>query len=163
MNNELVTRPATLVEIRENPQRFPRIGAYPEAQALRELQGCILKACALRGQAPTSETIAFMANALREELLRDEEGLGLRNLSMEELRREIRAAALGNRGELYGVNVASLFQVLCTYAKEEGARAAREAYERRQKEIRDAQENGPISSTFNKYVDIVKNALNANK
>ena len=154
---------ATLEEIRLDSLRFPRLHALPEATALAQLQTSIYKAAALRNQPIPPETSAFMAASLREVLLQDIDRLGLPYLSMEEIKREIRAAALGARGEIYSISVASLYQAICAYAKGPGIRAAQEAQKRRQQDLMDAEDNGPISVRFERLAEVVKNALNTNK
>lgn len=154
---------ASLEAIRQDSERFPRLYVVNEATALRQIQGFILNAAALRGQSIPSETIAYMATQLREVLLQDPDGLGLRFLSLEEIKREIRAAALGSRGDFYGVNVSSLYQVLCAYAKGAGARAEAALAERNHRELLEAQDRGPLSVLFLRYAELVKNAVNAKK
>ena len=67
---------------------------------------------------------------------------------MEEIRREVTAAALGSRGELYGVNVASLYRVLKDYALGAGHAAQEEAARRR----RVAYENALSSGTAGRII-----------
>lgn len=159
-NNEITTeRVVSLEEIRRDSQRFPRLKDIPEQEACAQLQPILLKAFMYRGQNVTEEALAFMASALRDELMRDEDCVGLQNITIEEIRREVRAASLGNRGELYGISVASLYRVLVAYAAGAGAQAEENVRKARKAELEEAVEKGPIGSIFMRYFETVKKAI----
>ena len=160
-NNELTTkREISLEEIRSNRERFPRLKDIPEEEANRQLQPILLKAFMSRGQNISEEALAFMASALRDELMRDEEGLGLQNITIEEIRREVRAASLGSRGEIYGISVASIYRVLAAYAAGAGTRAEANLRKARKAEQVEAEDKGPIDALFLRYVGTIKKAIN---
>lgn len=159
-NNELTTeRVVSLEEIRSNRETFPRLKDIPEQEACRLLQPILYKAFMIRGQNLPPEAIAFMAQELRTALMQDEDGAGLPNITIEEIRREIRSAALGNRGEMYGLNVASIYQVLVKYAFGAGAQAEENVRKARKAELDAARETGPVGARFNNLVAIVKRAI----
>lgn len=160
-SKELTTaREVSLEEIRSNRERFPRLKDIPEPEACRQLQPILYKAFMIRGQNLPAEAIAYMAQELRTALMQDEDGAGLPNITIEEIRREIRSAALGNRGELYGINVASLYQVLKNYAFGAGSRAEENIRKARVAELETAEEKGPIGVLFVRYFETVKKAIN---
>lgn len=142
MNNKELTTTKTdalavasgvdLVTIRLDKLRFPRIAKMDAAQVVTALHTIVTHALMLRGMQPSLENVVFTAQTLYEKLMEDEDGIGLKYLTIEEIRREVTAAALGSRGELYGVNVASLYGVLKEYALGAGHVAQAEAA-RRQK------------------------------
>ena len=159
-NKELTTdRVVSLEEIRSNREAFPRLKDIPEQAAVAQLQPILLKAFMYRGQNVNDEALAFMASALRDELMRDEDGVGLANITIEEIRREVQAASLGNRGEIYGISVASLYRVLVAYAAGAGAQAEENVRKARKAELDAAREQGPVGARFNNLVAIVKRAI----
>lgn len=158
-NKELTTdRVVSLEEIRSNREAFPRLKDIPEQEACRLLQPILYKAFMIRGQNLPPEAIAFMAQELRTALMQDEDRAGLPNITIEEIRRETRSAALGNRGEMYGLNVASIYQVLVKYAFGAGHRAEENVLKARKAELDAARETGPVGARFNNLVAIVKRA-----
>jgi hypothetical protein len=119
-------RKINLVEVRQHPEKFPRIAATPKDEAVDKMTRIVHAAFLYRGQSTTPSTIRFVANALVAEILNDDK-YGLRSLSWEEIGRVIRNAVLGGAKELYGVNVASLYSALIDYAKTDGHEAERRA------------------------------------
>ena len=119
-------RKIDLVEVRQHPERFPRIASTPKDEAVDKMTRIVHAAFLYRGQSTTPSTIRFVANALVAEILNDDK-YGLRSLSWEEIGRVIRNAVLGGAKELYGVNVASLYSALIDYAKTDGHEAERRA------------------------------------
>ncbi len=117
----------TLKEIRMNSARFPRISAYTKDDAVRYLSDLIINALLYKGMEPGEYKVTFTAQALYNEIMEDNDGLGLPSLSFEEVRRVFRKCVLGQGRELFGVNVASLYAALCDYAKGEGHLAQLEA------------------------------------
>lgn len=159
-NKELTTeRVVSLEEIRSNREAFPRLKDIPEQEACRLLQPILYKAFMIRGQNLPPEAIAFMAQELRTALMQDEDRAGLPNITIEEIRRETRSAALGNRGEMYGLNVASIYQVLVKYAFGAGRRAEENVLKARKAELEAARSKGPIGAIFMDYFETVKKAI----
>lgn len=142
MNNLTTQQPAkaTLVEIRTDNKRFPRLHTYRKEDAVSQMNMIIMMAFQLRGQQADVQTILQMSATLIDILNEDEYGIGTQYLSFEEIKRVIRRAALGQGKEMFGISVSSLFQALADYCKGEGRMADKEAKEivSRQRDIRNA-------------------------
>ena len=141
--NQLTSIPverATLVDIRIDNRRFPRLHTYRREEAVGQMNMIIMMAFQLRGQQADVQTIMQMSSSLIEILMDDEYGIGTRFLSFEEIKRVVKKAALGQSREMYGLSVSSLFQVLADYCKGEGRMADKEAKEiaSRQREMKQA-------------------------
>ena len=141
--NQLTTIPegkATLVEIRTDNRRFPRLHTYKREDAISQMNMIIMMAFQFRGQSADAQTIFIMSSSLIDILLDDEYGIGTKYLSFEEIKRVIRKAALGQSKEMYGISVSSLFQALADYCKGEGKMANNQAREiaSQQREIRNS-------------------------
>lgn len=130
--NQLTTIPAekaTLVDIRTDNKRFPRLHAYQREDAIAQMNMIIMMAFQFRGQQADTLTILQLSSSLIDILNEDEYGIGTRFLSFEEIKRVVRKAALGQGKEMYGISVSSLFQALADYCKGEGRMADKEAKE----------------------------------
>ena len=139
--NQLTTQTnATLVEIRTDNKRFPRLHTYRREDAVTQMNIIILMAFQFRGQQADVATITQMSNSLIDILNDDEYGIGTKYLSFEEIKRVVKKAVLGQAREMYGLSVSSLFQVLADYCKGEGRMADNEAKEiaSKRKEIRES-------------------------
>jgi hypothetical protein len=138
--NEIATTgyKATLVDIRTDNKRFPRLHTYRREEAISQMNMIIMMAFQYRGQQADAQTIFLMSSSLIDILNEDEYGIGTRFLSFEEIKRVIKKAALGQSREMYGLSVSSLFQVLADYCKGEGRMADKEAKEiaSRQRELK---------------------------
>ena len=121
----VISAPVSLVEIRRNPEMYPRLVRIAMPEVKRQLAGIIANALLYRGQDAEAEKVAFIANALYEEIMADEQGLGLQYLTMEEVRRVAKRTALDK--DTFGISVATLYSALCAYAKGEGHTAQMEA------------------------------------
>ena len=129
MNNLTTLQPAkaTLVEIRTDNKRFPRLHTYRREDAVTQMNIIILMAFQFRGQQADVATITQMSNSLIDILNEDEYGIGTRFLSFEEIKRVVRKSVLGQGKEMYGISVSSIFQALAEYCKGEGKIADKEA------------------------------------
>lgn len=130
--NQLTTIPAekaTLVDIRTDNKRFPRLHSYQREEAIAQMNMIIMMAFQFRGQQADTLTILQLSSSLIDILNEDEYGIGTRFLSFEEIKRVVRKAALGQGKEMYGISVSSLFQALADYCKGEGRMADKEAKE----------------------------------
>lgn len=166
MNNKLTIPDAqapTLVEIRCDKLRYPRLVRVPRELAEGQIRECIMQAAMLRGQEMAGETLRFTAAALLDELLRDEEGFGLKYITIEEIRREVKAAALGSRGELYGINVSSLYRVLRDYALGAGHEAEETARRCSRAALEQAMAETPAGIAITTAAGALTNAFNARK
>lgn len=142
MNNLTTTtgQTATLVEIRTDNKRFPRLHTYRREDAISQMNMVIMMAFQFRGQQADVQTIMQMSASLIEILMEDEYGIGTKYLSFEEIKRVVRKAVLGQSKEMYGISVSSLFQALADYCKGEGRMADKEAKEviSRQRDLRNS-------------------------
>lgn len=141
--NQLTTIPAekaTLVDIRTDNRRFPRLHSYQREEAIMQMNMIIMMAFQFRGQQADAQTIIQMSSSLIDILNEDEYGIGTKYLSFEEIKRVVRKAALGQGKEMYGISVSSLFQALADYCKGEGNMAQKQATEiaAHQRETKDA-------------------------
>jgi predicted S18 family serine protease len=140
--NNLTTIPAkaTLVEIRIDNKRFPRLHSYRREDAIYQMNMVLIMAFQIRGQQADTQSVVQMSATLIDILMEDEYGIGTRYLSFEEIKRVIRKASLGQSREMYGISVSSLFQALADYCKGEGRMADKEAKEvaQRQREVRNS-------------------------
>lgn len=118
----------TLQEIRRDPHRFPRLWKLEPRQAVARLSMVVGMAVQYRGQQIEADALMRLSKALYMELMADLDRIGLRYLSVEEISVVVRRAVAGStKRELYGVNVASLLQVLGDYVRGEGAELQRRA------------------------------------
>lgn len=131
---------SSLVEIRTDDKRFPRLYKYSREEAVNKMNMIIMMAFQFRGQQADAMTIFQMSSSLVDILNEDEYGIGTRFLSFEEIKRVIKKAALGQGREMYGISVSSLFQALADYCKGEGRMADQEAKEiaSKRKSLRDS-------------------------
>lgn len=140
--NEIATTgdKATLVDIRTDNKRFPRLHTYRREEAISQMNMLIMMAYQYRGQQADVQTIMQMSSSLIDILIEDEYGIGTRFLSFEEIKRVVKKAALGQSREMYGLSVSSIFQVLADYCKGEGRMADKQAKEiaAKQREIKQA-------------------------
>lgn len=131
---------ATLVDIRTDNRRFPRLHTYRREEAIRQMNIIILMAFQFKGQQADVATITQMSNSLIDILNEDEYGIGTKFLSFEEIKRVVRKSVLGQGREMYGISVSSIFQALADYCKGEGKVADKEAKEiaSKRKDIRNS-------------------------
>lgn len=151
--NQLTTHTGqvTLVDIRSDNKRFPRLYTYKREDAVNQMNIILLMAFQLRGQSADAITISQMSFSLIDILNEDEYGIGTKFLSFEEIKRTVRKAALGQGKEMYGISVSSIFQALADYCRGEGKMADKEAKQviERQKELR----NSIIAPMIQGYAD----------
>ena len=112
--NDLVTQQGknSLVEIRTDDKKFPRLYTYSREDAVYQMNMVIMMAFQFRGQQADAQTIIQMSSSLIDILNEDEYGIGTKYLSFEEIKRVVRKAALGQGKEMYGISVSSIFQAL---------------------------------------------------
>ena len=130
--NQMTTIPAekaTLVDIRTDNKRFPRLYTYKREEAMPQMNMIIMMAFQYRGQQADAQSILQMSSSLIEILNEDEYGIGTKYLTFEEIKRVIKRAALGQGKEMYGISVSSLFQALADYCRGEGRLADQQAKE----------------------------------
>ena len=159
MNNEMTTTngqlmtPASnqvsLLEMRMDEKRFPRIGAFPREQAVFEVSKIVSQAFLYRGQAADPKNIQFISCALVDELQSDLDKLGTRHISFAEISRVVKRAVL--QDDMYGISVASLYKVIIEYIKGEGHRLQQEVSERKRKSEQEQIKNSVIAPMLQVY------------
>ena len=126
MNNELTTSNsalvnynpgnATLLEMRADSTRFPRIKTMPREQVFDGMTRIVSQAFLYRGQAADATNIQFISSALVQELLEDTNGAY--NLSLAEIQVIVKRAVLNT--DMFGISVSSLYKVIISFVKGEG-------------------------------------------
>ena len=159
MNNDITTTngqlmtPASnqvsLLEMRMDEKRFPRIGAFPSEQAVFEMSKIVSQAFLYKGQAADPKNIQFISCSLVDELQADLDKLGTRNISFAEISRIVKRAVL--QDDMYGISVASLYKVIIEYIKGEGHRLQQEVSERKRKSEQEQIKNSVIAPMLQAY------------
>lgn len=137
MNNEMTTTgsqlmtptssQASLLDMRADAKRFPRIGTFSREQAVLEMSKIVSQAFLYKGQAADPTNIQFISCSLVDELQADLDKLGTRNISFAEISRIVKRSVL--QDEMYGISVASLYKVIIEYIKGEGHRLHQQVVE----------------------------------
>lgn len=164
MNNSIVPyRPntASLVDIRLNAQQYPRLKNIPQPQALSSIMSIIAMAFNYTGRGYDEDAITALASALYAELMADDFGVGTANISIEEIGRAVRRAVLGET-EMYGINVSSLYKVICDYATGDGHAAQIAANNRHAAARRAALEKSPAGVMLQSYAGALLQSSNPN-
>ena len=140
MNNDITTTngqlmtPASnqvsLLEMRMDENRFPRIGKYTREQAVFEMSKIVSQAFLSKGQAADSKNIQFISCALVDELQSDLDGLGTKNISFEEISRIVKRAILTD--DIF-LSVSSFYKVIMNYIKGEGHQLQKQIIAERKK------------------------------
>ena len=142
MSNEMTTQSsalvnynpgkATLLEMRADSTRFPRIKTMPREQAVMGMAKIVSQAFLYRGQAADPTNIQFISSALVQELLDDDKN-GAGYLSLAEIQVVVKRAVLGG-SEMFGISVASLYKVIMEFVKGEGHLNQKQIQERKHRE-----------------------------
>jgi hypothetical protein len=107
---------ASLLEMRADSDRFPRIKTMPREQAVLGMSKIVSQAFLYRGLAADPTNIQFISSALVQELLEDTNGAY--NLSLAEIQVIVKRAVLNT--DMMGINVSSLYKVIIAFVKGEG-------------------------------------------
>lgn len=144
MNNELTTQAyntlvaydpkVSLVEVRLNPEKYPRIGRTPPTQACVLMKEIVVSAYMYRGQQADEEMVNFTSANLLAELTDPNNDYGMQHLSWFEVARAVKRGLLGMGKEMYGISVSSLYQSILEYVKKEGHDADQQAGKIRRQE-----------------------------
>ena len=132
-NSQLMTpasNQVSLLEMRMDDQRFPRIGAFPREQAVFEMSKIVSQAFLYKGQAADSKNIQFISCALVDELQADLDNMGTKNISFEEISRIVKRAILND--DMF-LSVSSFYKVIMTYIKGEGHQLQKQVIAERKK------------------------------
>lgn len=147
---------ASLLEMRADVNRFPRIKTMPREQVVMGMAKIVSQAFLYRGQAADPTNIQFISSALVQELLEDDK-FGSGYLSLAEIQVVVKRAVLGG-SELFGISVASLYKVIIEFVKGEGHLNQKMIQERKQKEQEQAFKASPVSAMFQAAaVNFIKN------
>lgn len=159
MNNEMTTTSsqlmtpassqASLLDMRADAKRFPRIGTFSREQAVLEMSKIVSQAFLYKGQAADPKNIQFISCCLVDELQADLDKLGTRNISFAEISRIVKRSVL--QDEMYGISVASLYKVIIEYIKGEGHRLHQQVAEMRRKREEREIKNSVIAPMLQAY------------
>ena len=118
---------ASLIEVRRDNLRFPRIHSYPAEISLRLMSAVVLRAARLFDAEVSKDDVANIALDLYTELMADVEGLRTQNITFEEIHRAFRKAACGQSVEYYGrFSFHFLYKCIMHYVKNEVLEANRQ-------------------------------------
>lgn len=135
-NNLVAYNPKTsLVEVRLNPDKYPRIGKTNESQAFVLMKEIVVSAYMYRGQQADEEMVNFTTANLLAELTDPNNGYGTQHLSWFEISRAIKRGVLGLSKEMYGISVSSLYAAIINYIKTEGLDADKKARQLSQRKM----------------------------
>lgn len=115
---------ATLLEMRKDSTKYPRVGSVTRDAAIVEMTKIVSQAFLYKGQTADPTNIQFIACALVDELQSDLDHLGTKYISFAEISRIVKRSIL--QDEMYGISVASLYKVIIEYIKGEGHRLDKE-------------------------------------
>lgn len=158
MNNEITTTngqlmtPASnqvsLLEMRMDEKRFPRIGVFPREQAVFEMSKIVSQAFLYKGQAADPKNIQFIACAIVDELQSDLDRLGTRNISFGEISRVVKRAVLTD--DMF-LSVSSFYKVIMTYIKGEGHNLHRQVIAMKDREEQENMKQSIIAPMLQAY------------
>ena len=167
MNNEMTTTSsqlmtsassqASLLDMRADAKRFPRIGTFSREQAVLEMSKIVSQAFLYKGQAADPTNIQFISCSLVDELQADLDKLGTRNISFAEISRIVKRSVL--QDEMYGVSVASLYKVIVEYVKGEGLKLQQQVKEEQNKVQQEYIKNSVVAPMLQAYAgQLLKNS-----
>ena len=159
-NNQLMTpapNQVSLLDIRKDAKRFPRLHTYSREQAVTEMSKIVSQAFLYKGQAADPTNIQFISCSLVDELQADLDRLGTRFLSFAEISRIVKRAVL--QDEMYGISVASLYKVIVEYVKGEGLKLQQQVKEEQNKVQHEYIKNSVVAPMLQAYAgQLLKNS-----
>ena len=159
-NNQLMTpasNQVSLLDIRKDAKRFPRLHTYSREQAVTEMSKIVSQAFLYKGQAADPNNIQFISCSLVDELQADLDRLGTRFLSFAEISRIVKRAVL--QDEMYGISVASLYKVIVEYVKGEGLKLQQQVKEEQNKVQHEYIKNSVVAPMLQAYAgQLLKNS-----
>lgn len=120
----------TLVDIRMDSNRFPRVKSIQATAAVARLEQVVLMAYTYTGRPAPADRCRMVAAALYTELMEDKKQIGTANITIEEVAHAVKSAILEADGDIY-INIAFLYKAVCAYALGEGHDAQQTAYKRK--------------------------------
>ena len=162
MSNEIANYnpgQASLLEMRADATRFPRINTMSREQAVSGLIRIVSQAFLYRGQAADPVNVQFISNALLNELLEDDK-YGAGYLSLAEIQVVVKRAVLGG-SEMFGISVASLYKVIMEFVKGEGHLNQQQVLEQRKKETERILKESALAPMLKAYTgEFIRNHKN---
>ena len=159
-NNQLMTpasNQVSLLDIRKDAKRFPRLHTYSREQAVTEMSKIVSQAFLFKGQVADPNNIQFISCSLVDELQADLDRLGTRFLSFAEISRIVKRAVL--QDEMYGISVASLYKVIVEYVKGEGLKLQQQVKEEQNKVQHEYIKNSVVAPMLQAYAgQLLKNS-----
>ena len=135
MSNDIITTnqlpeasQVSLLEIRMDAKRYPRLHTYPREEAVMEMSKVVTQAFLYKGQAADPTNIQFISCSLVDELQADLDNMGTKNISFEEISRIVKRAILTD--DIF-LSVSSFYKVIMTYIKGEGHQLQKQVIEER--------------------------------
>ena len=130
----------SLLDMRMDAKRFPRISTYTRDQAVLEMSKIVTQAFLYKGQMADPKNIQFISSTLVDELQADLDGKGTKGICFAEISRIVKRAVL--QDQMYGISVASIYKVIVEYVDGEGKELHRQALElkwkREEQELKDS-------------------------
>lgn len=158
MNDELITTDnalavqnnaqVTLLDMRKDPKRFPRIGTYPREQAVFEMSKIVSQVFLYKGQTVDPINIQFISCSLVDELQADLDKMGTKNISFEEISRIVKRAVLTD--DIF-LSVSSFYKVIMTYIKGEGHRLHKQVIAMQEREEQEQMRQSIIAPMLQAY------------
>lgn len=139
----------SLVDMRADSRRFPRLATIDQETAQHRLQSIVAMAYTYTGRQYQPADLTLVAHGLYTELMLDEDGVGTKNISVEEIGYAIRRTVLST--EMYGINVVSLYKAVRAYCVGEGHYAQQQANERRAAERKAQLKATPAGAMLESY------------
>ena len=150
MSNDLtipnINQP-TLLEIRMDSKRFPRLSSYKREDAVGEMVKIVTKAFLYRGQQADPTNINFIASTLVDELLQEDK-YHPRALSFEEISRIVKKAVL--ESDIF-ISVSTLYRAIIEFCKGEGTRIQQEASALKRKQDEESIRNSVVAPLLQAY------------
>ena len=140
----------SLVDIRMDAARYPRIKALAAPDAVARLQQVVAMAYIYTGRPAEEAKIQMVAAALYSELLEDKKRIGTANITIEEIAHAVKDAILQSEGDIY-INIAFLYKAVCAYALGEGQDAQETAYRRKVEERKRQRDATPAGAMLTAY------------
>ena len=152
MSNELATyKPGvSLVDIRMDSKTYPRLKNLGMQAATSRLQQVVAMAYTYTGRPVDEGRVRMVAIALYKELMEDKKGIGVANITIEEIGHAVKGEILEAESDIY-INIAFLYRAICKYALGEGHDAQDEANKRRVAQRKAIIENSPEGAMLNAY------------